>query len=98
VTPIDMGVAEGWYTIKGRGGKCGFASGELPQGFMSPRELRGHVVNIDNVNYLVKGVEHFAIVCPTSTSWSPRNQHPAVGPLVCHHPFGLLVEGWEDEA
>lgn len=80
---VDMGVAVGWSEIKGRGRLASFAPNDLPAGFMGPAELLGKVVRIDNQTYTVKGVEHFAIVCPS----------PPFRP-VCTHPFGLLVEYW----
>jgi len=39
----------------------------------------GHIVIIDGKSYEVKGVEHWAIVCPKGTE-------------KCEHPFGLLLQ------
>ena len=71
--------AQGWYHIASRGEVASFAKGSHPD----PRSLLGQTVNVDGQSYLVEGVEHFAIVCP-SPPWRPT----------CTHDFGLLLKPW----
>lgn len=60
---IDLGTADGWFTITNRGPCASFGKGRVPEGFACPRELQGHDVVIDGTPYKVHGVGHFAIQC-----------------------------------
>jgi hypothetical protein len=56
-----------------------FPAGALPEGVRHARQLIGQQVLIDGLRFTVRGVEHWAIVCPRDGAR-------------CEHPFGLLVE------
>lgn len=65
------------YEITGRGQGASFTAGCLPEGVGHPRELLGRTILVDGQRHTVRGVEHWAIVCPREGR--------------CTHPFGLLL-------
>lgn len=77
--PVKL-YADDWYHVASRGPAASFQSGRLPPGIRHAKELMGEQVWVDNLRYVVKGVEHFCIECPRATD------------AVCTHPFGLLLE------
>ena len=60
---IDLGRADGWFPITGRGDAASFAKGRVPEGINCPRQLLHRTVIIDGKTYQVRGVEHYAVPC-----------------------------------
>lgn len=86
--------ADDWFEIKGRGKVATFGKDSLPNDMWEPGEFLQTVVSIDGKEYLVTGVEKFAIAIPS------KEERFAFGVERKHGynlSFGLLVKEVNDE-